>query len=627
MDKANVLSRRIIVIVALFFIALQGFPGLANTETDRSVPRTGRIESAWSQNGYNIQSENETRFVVLTFEYQNLVSLIPPQNKMIVFSKIGKMVKNGPEKIYRENIEKVMSKSGFEEAYIEDTLNIVESDDFNWSTEYRVHEDRFNISPYKNTNLVFELIFTPDQGNEQNTAAPGKDDKIGELKKRIEVLENRNKALLDELSGSLEDNKARDRRINRLLDEIETLEANLEKYRSLAKFRAGIVDNQKTIIDRYKQIVETNKQALEDKKTEIASINMKHVTELEEKQEAIDQQTREIKNLKDELKSAKNEMALMDHEIQTLNNRIGELKEMFSKRKNYLLSQINTLESRLFQVGKANAEETKTKEATTVTAEKEVSNTKNERSEIEKKEEKTVAESPGNEADAEEKNKVKADAVKSDEPEDPVENKKKLKRIVAMREDRKLYTIVYQYNSEGHPVEEKVMLPNANTAEKTVSLYDEEGKLKEQKIFREGSLVTKNHFKHDETGRLIRILTYSAEGEITGYQLLEYNPEASEEEPASIKRYEETKLKTLTENVFDSKGRIVETRTYNSSGELLARSAITFEDDSPKKTTYYENGEIAAYTIVDYDENSRPVSQKNYNQNGTLINTLLFEYH
>ena len=623
MAKRIDLRCKIVLLGTLFFLVLPGLQGFANPETDNPDFRAGQVETAWSRNGYNIQSEDETLFVVLAFEYQNLVSLVPSQNKLIVFSKLKRKPADIPEKPYRENIEKVMRKSGFDEAYIGDMLKIVESDVFKLSTEYTISGDRFSISPYKNTNLVLELIFSPDVDETQKTVDPTKDDDADELKKRIGILEERNKELLTELSSALENCKARERRINRLLDEIETLEARLEKYRGLAEFRAGIVDNQKKVIDRYQQIFETNRQTLDDQKDEIASINMKHVTDLEEKQKALDKQARENKDLRDALKSSKNEIELMNHEIQTLNTRIGELKEMFSKRENFLISEINTLKSRLMKAEKPAVEATGTYTPIPIKEQQEATETRIVSVKEEDKDEKSASKTSDTKED------IKPDKMEPEEEVEsvePAEEKKRLKRIKALREDRELYTIDYRYNDDGLPVEENVVLPNGNTAERTVSQYNEDGKLEEQMIYRDGSLVTRNQFKRDEAGRLIRILSYSADNEITGYQLLEYNNAKSEKEPANIKRYENTVLKTRTENRFDSEGRIIETRTYNSDGELIARSAVTFENGQPKKTTYYENGEIAAYNIVEYDENSRPVSQNTYNQNAILMNKLIFEY-
>src|SRR6056297_72733 len=87
MAKRIDLRCKIVLLGTLFFLVLPGLQGFANPETDNPDFRASQVETAWSRNGYNIQSEDETLFVVLAFEYQNLVSLVPSQNKLIVFSK------------------------------------------------------------------------------------------------------------------------------------------------------------------------------------------------------------------------------------------------------------------------------------------------------------------------------------------------------------------------------------------------------------------------------------------------------------------------------------------------------------------------------------------------------------
>jgi antitoxin component YwqK of YwqJK toxin-antitoxin module len=201
--------------------------------------------------------------------------------------------------------------------------------------------------------------------------------------------------------------------------------------------------------------------------------------------------------------------------------------------------------------------------------------------------------------------------------------------------------VEYRYNDLNQVIEELIFFDDDQLAETHRYEYDEQGRVKYESIsYQEGSMDHVNYTYHSN-GKLHERVQEDEEGTVESREVTEYDGEKltreslydAEGELVSDTRHTYDEKGNLIETIawtaehdeqvkisyeYDEKGRRECTETFSGTGQIVARTTVTYDDKDNVIEMLEEDTIATKNTKITYDEKEQAVLQEEFNEQEEL---------
>lgn len=137
---------------------------------------------------------------------------------------------------------------------------------------------------------------------------------------------------------------------------------------------------------------------------------------------------------------------------------------------------------------------------------------------------------------------------------------------------------------------------------------------------------TKSYYHYDYKGEPVLSETYSNDELTSSVQykkgIIAKSSRAAETDVKDGKTY----ILVYQNRVYDKKGNLIESKTYNENDELIAEIVATEQNDDEIKLTRYENDEVVGYRTYKLDKDGNITKEEVFDENEELIYYYEYEY-
>jgi len=208
------------------------------------------------------------------------------------------------------------------------------------------------------------------------------------------------------------------------------------------------------------------------------------------------------------------------------------------------------------------------------------------------------------------------------------QNKKIIEQI-HFRNETMTFKRSRKYNSGGLLLEAVINNPDDGTVKlKTVFNYNDEGKLISHFDYEpENVLVRKVIHVFSEDGNLLEFVSYRADGSVERRDYFD-SKDGDEKQIKYFSYNPDGSVLAGAENLYDEKGRLIETKYFGINGNLEYKNVNVYDDD--KKTVdgcwYDSNGNLSSRTLITFASQGRAIAEERYSAQNELRDAYTFTY-
>ena len=184
---------------------------------------------------------------------------------------------------------------------------------------------------------------------------------------------------------------------------------------------------------------------------------------------------------------------------------------------------------------------------------------------------------------------------------------------------------VWTFNTAGNAIRKDFYDKNGDIRWFSLSKYRSDGTLERSEGYNGFSNLMGDVEEYDSAGNMIRYEYYDESGNLSFYNLMEYDSNGNE---IKDEGYVDGKLEGITTFEYDADGNRTKQENRDQNGELTSYWLFMYNADGQKiRDEYYDKaGKSGGYTQYLYDDTSELVKQEEYGYDGTLQSYRVYIY-